>query len=600
MKPIRWILSFFLVAILSPYAAASVDHPVRVACVGNSITWGGLGDLSYPEQMAVMLGKDYDVRNFGVSGRTMLRKGDFPYWEEVAFYDALDFDPNIVVIELGTNDSKPQNWAYGSEYFTDYMDMVKAFREGGRNPQIYVCFPPPAFKTAWGITDTIIHYEIVPLVDSVARTAHTLFIDFYTCFTGRGDLFPDGIHPSAEGYGVMAGIVADTIRNSPPGFTRYFYARADTIQLNESTALLWGTSPGSSVSLNGSPVGGTDSLQIAPTSTFHYTLIAGGPRFSDTSVVTVRYFPPGGILVAVASPSILDAGAGDSCFISWSTAKGTTGVSFEGLPVPTIGGKFVTPVRTTTYAVTTQGDVPDTARITVQVLSPDSINRGATAAATASTYERHNPPALAADGRVDTYWQSKSTRSQWITLDLGRPYVVSRIVLRWGPVCATSFVVLLMDSAGNLVTQNSYTSTADTVDDLHNTVGTARFVKLLLLNKSAAESGYTLRELEVYGRRPTVSGVAPGSENPGDVRLEQNFPNPFNASTDIRFRIPSAGTVSLEVYDLLGQRVDELLRARREAGWHQVRWESPAASGVYLIRLQSNGLVQSKTCLVLR
>jgi len=160
--------------------------------------------------------------------------------------------------------------------------------------------------------------------------------------------------------------------------------------------------------------------------------------------------------------------------------------------------------------------------------------------------------------------------------------------------------VQLIDSAGTIVSQNSYTGTIDTVDDLHNTVGAARFVKVLLLNKSVAESGYSLRELEVYGRRATVSGVPSESHAPGDVRLEQNYPNPFNATTDIRFRIPAAGTVSLVVYDVLGQQVQELVRSQREAGWHQIRWESQTASGVYVIRLQSNGLVRARTCLVLR
>ena len=70
----------------------------------------------YPAQLQKMLGKDYYVKNFGVGARTMLNKGDHPYMKELAWKDALAFNPNIVVIKLGTNDSKDMNWKYGKYY----------------------------------------------------------------------------------------------------------------------------------------------------------------------------------------------------------------------------------------------------------------------------------------------------------------------------------------------------------------------------------------------------------------------------------------------------------------------------------------------------
>ena len=99
--------------------ARQVPKPdaVRVACIGNSITDGHGIDMAtaygYPALLQKKLGSDYWVKNFGVSGRTMLNKGDFPYMNEVAWKDALAFKPDIVIIKLGTNDSKPQNWQYG-------------------------------------------------------------------------------------------------------------------------------------------------------------------------------------------------------------------------------------------------------------------------------------------------------------------------------------------------------------------------------------------------------------------------------------------------------------------------------------------------------
>ena len=86
--------------------------PIKIACVGNSITFGsGIANReknAYPQQLQAMLGMKYEVRNFGVSSRTLLKKGDHPYWETEAYNTALLFKPDIVYIKLGTNDSKLQ------------------------------------------------------------------------------------------------------------------------------------------------------------------------------------------------------------------------------------------------------------------------------------------------------------------------------------------------------------------------------------------------------------------------------------------------------------------------------------------------------------
>ena len=93
---------------------------VRVACVGNSITYGARiknqSHDSYPAVLGRLLGDKYWVKNFGVSARTMLNKGDHPYMKEQAYQQALAFNPNIVVIKLGTNDSKSFNWVYKADF----------------------------------------------------------------------------------------------------------------------------------------------------------------------------------------------------------------------------------------------------------------------------------------------------------------------------------------------------------------------------------------------------------------------------------------------------------------------------------------------------
>ena len=105
---------------------------VRVACIGNSITFGaGIRNRSrdsYPSVLARMLGDSYWVKNFGVSARTMLNKGDHPYMNEPAYKNALAFNPNIVVIKLGTNDSKSFNWKYKADFMKDAQTMIDRFQ----------------------------------------------------------------------------------------------------------------------------------------------------------------------------------------------------------------------------------------------------------------------------------------------------------------------------------------------------------------------------------------------------------------------------------------------------------------------------------------
>ena len=183
----------------------------KVACVGNSITFGsGISDRvndSYPAHLQKLLGENYTVLNCGNSGRTMLKNGDFPLWVEPEFKAAIDLSPDIVVILLGTNDSKPQNWAFKDEFVADYIAMIDTFRTINPDVDIYACLPPPAFSVQWGIRDSIITTDVIPMIRQIADSVKVDTIDFYTPFINGNSLFPDDIHPNAEGAWEMAKIV---------------------------------------------------------------------------------------------------------------------------------------------------------------------------------------------------------------------------------------------------------------------------------------------------------------------------------------------------------------------------------------------------------
>jgi hypothetical protein len=88
---------------------------------------------------------------------------------------------------------------------------------------------------------------------------------------------------------------------------------------------------------------------------------------------------------------------------------------------------------------------------------------------------------------------------------------------------------------------------------------------------------------------------------PMQFELAQNYPNPFNPVTTIQFSIPTAGFVSLKVYNVLGQPVATLLAQELPAGQQEVIWDaSGLASGVYYYQLKSGSLGTARKMIVLK
>lgn len=202
-------------AVSSLFLSSLVAEPVKVACVGDSITFGaGVENREkncYPAQLQELLGEGYEVRNFGNSGSTMLKKGDKPYWKQKSFADAKAFAPNIVVIKLGTNDTKPQNWKHGSEYSADYLAMIEEFRALESKPKIFVCLPVPVFATRWGINDATVNADVIPAIKGIAKATGAGLIDLNTPFLGKAEVVPDKVHPNAAGAKIIAETVADAL-----------------------------------------------------------------------------------------------------------------------------------------------------------------------------------------------------------------------------------------------------------------------------------------------------------------------------------------------------------------------------------------------------
>ncbi|SFN23196.1 Por secretion system C-terminal sorting domain-containing protein [Chitinophaga sp. YR627] len=216
MKKLFTIL-YCLSAVISLHSAAQI----RVACVGNSVTAGyGLANPqveSWPGQLATMLGTNYSVLNCGVSGTTMLKRGGSPYWNTGAFTTAKNFDPQILIISLGTNDAHPGNWVYKDDFYNDYAAMIDAFRQNGRNPAIYVCFPLACYGDANQINN--LQTSLIPIISQISIAKNVTVIDFNTPTQNqRNTLYNDNLHPNVAGAAVLANTAFNVITPAIPTF----------------------------------------------------------------------------------------------------------------------------------------------------------------------------------------------------------------------------------------------------------------------------------------------------------------------------------------------------------------------------------------------
>lgn len=199
-------------------ALQAQDKMIKVACIGNSVTYGyGLTDRehnSYPSQLQQLLGGQYMVKNFGHSGATLLKKGHNPYYKTNEFMDAIAFNPDIAIIHLGLNDTDPRDWPnYKESFEADYAWLIAAFKKSNPAVQIWICRLTPIFnghpRFKSGTRDW--YWQIQQLIPVIAQANQTKLIDLHTPLYDRPHLFADNLHPDKEGAGIIAKTIYQAI-----------------------------------------------------------------------------------------------------------------------------------------------------------------------------------------------------------------------------------------------------------------------------------------------------------------------------------------------------------------------------------------------------
>lgn len=206
----KTLLCTFVCLVLTT-STAMAGKPIRVACIGNSVTYGyghqSPQETSYPTRLGEMLGEGYEVRNFGHSGATLLFRGHRPYIQQQAWHDALAFAPDKAIIHLGLNDTDPRNWPnYRDEFIPNYLAIIDSLRAVNPKVEVWVCRMTPIFhghrRFKSGTRDW--HAQIQQAIEEVALLADVHLVDLHGPLYHRPDLFADALHPDAEGAMILA------------------------------------------------------------------------------------------------------------------------------------------------------------------------------------------------------------------------------------------------------------------------------------------------------------------------------------------------------------------------------------------------------------
>lgn len=224
-------------------AITNAQQHIKVACIGNSITYGyGLPDRntqSYPAQLQKMLGESYEVRNFGKPGATLLNKGHLPYTKQKEYREAIDFAGDIVIVHLGINDTDPRNWPnYRDDFVKDYVTLINSFQNANPEARILIALMTPISdrhpRFLSGTRDW--HGDIQLAIEKVALYTGVQLIDFYTPLHPYPFMLPDAVHPNREGASIMAQTVCSAITGNYGGL-RMSMLYTDNMVLQRNTPL---------------------------------------------------------------------------------------------------------------------------------------------------------------------------------------------------------------------------------------------------------------------------------------------------------------------------------------------------------------------------
>jgi len=401
-SPCVGFLPFFALGIglFASSAQAEPRQPTHVACVGDSITAGaGASDASknYVSLLQAALGNTVQVKNFGHSGATLLSAGfgDLPYNQQAEYTAATNFVSNAgagavvsVIIMLGTNDSKPQNWdpAVGKkndqQFLADYRTLIDHFTGLSTKPVVYLVYPlATGNNPCCGIRGDVIHDQELPLLKQLAMEKHLPTIDLNTPTLAHPEYFGDGVHPTDAGYAVMETLVKKGLEREP------------SVSI---TSPSMGATPGQGM-LPLTADAGADSVDIASVEFFEGTASLGKvtakpftftwqatagmhsvtAKATDTTLANATSMPVSFTVTDAAAAGGTGAGGSAGAAASGAGGGASAGAAAGGVPTAGAGmagsnAQTAGAAGTTTSAAGSAGGAVNPATPTATSVSPDS------------------------------------------------------------------------------------------------------------------------------------------------------------------------------------------------------------------------------------
>jgi lysophospholipase L1-like esterase len=196
-----------VIGLLTCIGGALHAGEIKIACVGNSITegYGVDGDENYPARLQSMLGDSFTVGNFGEAGCCVIKEGIDPYWGTGPYWSLLSFEADIVVILLGTVDTKDGNWQHEGDFTDDYTALIDTLTARAPVERFFLCLPPPITQPLNTMDDQTLRSGVIPKIEQIAAAGGHVLVDLYAAMESHDEYYQgDGVHPDARGAEVIA------------------------------------------------------------------------------------------------------------------------------------------------------------------------------------------------------------------------------------------------------------------------------------------------------------------------------------------------------------------------------------------------------------
>lgn len=210
--------AFLIYCIVYPKVIVSGTGAKKVICVGDSLTYGqgvitSRKTDSYPALLAELLGEEYQVLNYGLPNRTLQSTGNMPYCEEKYYTESLSQDAEIVILMLGSNDSKPDFWN-AQRFEEEYLQFIQRYQALESKPNVYIMIPPAIFlenPNSGDCSDTILREELIPILTRLSQKTGAGLIDLYSITKDHPEWYGDGLHLGRIGNETIAKEIYATV-----------------------------------------------------------------------------------------------------------------------------------------------------------------------------------------------------------------------------------------------------------------------------------------------------------------------------------------------------------------------------------------------------